>query len=84
MNQKLNQPSQERQGRLGGDGGEGISVGDQEERTVASLLNPIPGEEDDEQVPDIMDEGLLQETEEAEEEEEEVKEEVEMLSVQVE
>ena len=27
--------------------GEGISVGDQEERAVARLLNPIPGEEDD-------------------------------------
>ena len=63
---------------------EGISGRDQEERAVARLLNPIPGEEDDEQVPDIIAEGLLQETEEAEEEEEEVKEEVEMLSVQVE
>ena len=57
-------------------------MGDQEERTVARLLNPIPGEDDDERVPDLIVEGLLQETEEAEEEKEEVKEEVEMMSVQ--
>ena len=62
--------------------GEGISVEDQEERAVARLLNTILGEEDDEQVLDLIAKGLLQETEEAEEEE--VKEEVEMMSVQVE
>ena len=39
--------------------GEGTSAGDQEERGVARLLNPIPGEEDDEQVPDLIVEGLL-------------------------
>ena len=62
--------------------GEGTSVGDQELRAVAPLLNPIPGEDDDERVPDLIIEGLLQETEEAEEEKEEVKEEVEMMNVQ--
>ena len=45
--------------------GEGISVGDQEERAVARLLNTILGEEDDEQVLDLIAKGLLQETEEA-------------------
>ena len=59
-----------------------ISGRDQEERAVARLLNTILGEEDDEQVLDLIAKGLLQETEEAEEEEE-VKKEVEMMNVQV-
>ena len=61
---------------------EDTSVGDKEESEESRLLNPIPGEEDDEQVADLIVEGLLQETEEADKEKEEVKEEVEMMCVQ--
>ena len=66
--------------------GEGTSVGDQEESAEACLFNPVPGEEVDKQVPDLIVEGLLQETEEAEEDKEEVKEKEteEMMNIQVE